>query len=121
MSTEKVDISLQSTGSQPDISLGSFDSGFSPPRLPFNTSKTNPLATPVVQQKADYSRRSAGASSYLDDTDGDLLDTPGTSKPRWGGEETPAALRAKRKSGAKGALTLRDQEKVRANSPIYVC
>ncbi|PBK92643.1 hypothetical protein ARMGADRAFT_967153 [Armillaria gallica] len=111
MSTEQVDISLQSTGSQPDISLGSFDSSFSPPRLPSNTSKTNPLATPVVQQKADYSRRNAGASSYLDDTDGDFLDTPGTSKPRWGGEETPAALRAKRKSGTKGALTLRDQEK----------
>ncbi|PBK71752.1 hypothetical protein ARMSODRAFT_954593 [Armillaria solidipes] len=111
MSTEKVDISLQSTGSQPDISLGSFDSSFSPPRLPSNTSNTNPLATPVVQQKADYSRRNVSASSYLDDTDGDFLDTPGTSKPRWSGEETPAALRAKRKSGAKGALTLRDQEK----------
>ncbi|KAK0213470.1 hypothetical protein IW262DRAFT_1516506 [Armillaria fumosa] len=64
-----------------DISLGSFDSSFEPS----NTSQK--LATP----KTDYSR-----SAYLDDTDGDY---------------TPAALRARRKSGAKGALTLRDQEK----------
>ncbi|KAK0200971.1 hypothetical protein DFS33DRAFT_1507788 [Desarmillaria ectypa] len=113
MSTDKVDISLQSTGSQPDISLGSLDSSFSPPRLPSNTSNTNPLATPAVQQKSDYSRRNVGASSYLDEMDGDFMDTPGTLKPRWGEDatETPAALRAKRKSGAKGALTLRDQEK----------
>ncbi|KAK0463148.1 uncharacterized protein EV420DRAFT_1639232 [Desarmillaria tabescens] len=113
MSTDKVDISLQSTGSQPDISLGSLDSSFSPPRLPSNTSNANPLATPVVQQKGDYSRRNVGASTYLDETDADFMDTPGTSKPRWSEDatETPAVLRAKRKSGAKGALTLRDQEK----------
>ncbi|KAK0189738.1 microtubule associated-domain-containing protein [Armillaria mellea] len=92
MSTEKVDIS---TGSQPDISLGSLDSSFSPP----HTSHANPLATPVVQ------RRNVGASSYLDDTDGDFLDTPERR------DDTPAALRARRRSGAKGALTLRDQEK----------
>ncbi|KAK0205654.1 hypothetical protein IW262DRAFT_1464386 [Armillaria fumosa] len=48
---------------------------------------SNTLATP----KTDYSR-----SAYLDDTDGDY---------------TPVTLRARRKSGAKGALTLRDQEK----------
>ncbi|KAK0466672.1 microtubule associated-domain-containing protein [Armillaria novae-zelandiae] len=77
MSTEKVDISLQST----DISLRSLDSSFEPPCT------SNTIATP----KADYSR-----SVYLDDTDGDY---------------TPAALRARHKSGAKGALTLRDQEK----------
>ncbi|KAG7447276.1 uncharacterized protein BT62DRAFT_931123 [Guyanagaster necrorhizus] len=113
MSTDKVDISLQSTGSQPDISLGSLDSSFSPPQLPSNTSNTNPLATPVVQQKGDHSRRNIGASTYFDETDGDFLDTPDTEKQRWGdgATETPTALRAKRKSGAKGALTLRDQEK----------
>ncbi|KAK0497772.1 hypothetical protein EDD18DRAFT_118660 [Armillaria luteobubalina] len=64
-----------------DISLGSLDSSLGPP----NTSHT--LATP----KGDYSR-----GAYLEDTDGDC---------------TPAVLRARRKSGAKGALTLRDQEK----------
>jgi hypothetical protein len=56
------------------------------------------------------------------DEGGDLLDTPGAEKKRWGdGPETPVATRQKRTrasigatiGGTKGsALTLRDQEKV---------
>ena len=61
----------------------------------------------------------------VDDTDGDVLDTPGQEE-KWGDglDATPAPDRTKRTrgAGAKGSvnLTLRDQEKVRVCSMFTV-
>ncbi len=97
-----------SLGSQPDLSLGSLDSTFSPPRLPSNINSNasiNVLSTPVA---GGSSKRYGNASTYPDDDEHDVHNTPGPSRTY--GSDTPA--RAKRGKSSKGALTLRDQEKV---------
>ncbi|KAH7911120.1 hypothetical protein BJ138DRAFT_29977 [Hygrophoropsis aurantiaca] len=132
------DTSIQSIGTQPDLSLGSFASGFSTPaknlRVPSASSQTTapssaPLSTPsppehgsaYLRKRLDEpsSLRRLGLSSHDEEhenAEGDFLDTPGREKPWGDGPETPVASRAKRSRasapGSKGVtLTLRDQEK----------
>ncbi|OBZ75317.1 Anucleate primary sterigmata protein B [Grifola frondosa] len=134
----RADTSTQSLGTQPDLSLGSFASGFSTParniRLPSTSTQATavssaPLSTPSPSNgSASYIKRRVdeaasapkrfGLSGHLDeseDVDADVLDTPGREK-RWGdATDTPAAGRVQRThaTGSKGGLnlTLRDQEK----------
>ena len=128
----------QSSGTIPDLSLGSLNSGISTParpglRAPSASSGTTapssaPLSTPSPPTTSAFSKRKSdestpagrryGLSGHEEDEDGDLLNTPG--EKAWGdGPDTPmAGTRPKRtRSGASGAkgsnLTLRDQEKVR--------
>ena len=138
--------STLSNGTHPDISLGSLTSGFSTParniRVPSSSSHTTApssvlVATPSppatsttftrrkTEDASALARRLGTLSNFDEETQdegGDLLDTPGAEKKRWGdGLETPVATRQKRTrasvgatvGGTKGsALTLRDQEKV---------
>ncbi|EMD34205.1 hypothetical protein CERSUDRAFT_55205 [Gelatoporia subvermispora B] len=126
------DTSVQSLGTQPDLSLGSFASGFSTPakpRIPSGSSATTavssaPLSTPSPSSSVAKRRDDAtpavkrfGLSGHdeEDEEGGDVLDTPGAEK-RWGeAHETPAPGRVARtrSTGYKGSvnLTLRDQEK----------
>ena len=128
-----------STGTIPDLSLGSLNSGISTTpgrpglRVPSSTSSgttapsSAPLSTPSPPAPSAFSKRKVeegtpaarryGLSGHEEDGDGDgdLLNTPA-----WGdGPDTPVAgTRPKRtRSGASGSkgsnLTLRDQEKVR--------
>lgn len=126
----RADTSIQSLGSQPDLSLGSFASGFSTParnhRVASGSTAASsaPLATPSPPTAAQFARRrfedptpKRRGPDDTDDTDGDVLDTPGQEK-KWGDVDgTPAPDRLKRSKGATGKgsvnLTLRDQEKVR--------
>ena len=130
------DTSLQSNGTQMELSLGSFASGFSTParkaRLPSSSTAASsaPLITPSPPAPAQFRRRRFEEPTPLanskrknsgeehDDTDGaDVLDTPGREK-RWGEGldiSSPGRPARTRSAGAKGGvnLTLRDQEKVR--------
>jgi hypothetical protein len=143
------DNSTLSNGTHPDISLSSLPSGFSTParnhRALSSSSQTTapssaPIATPSppalsttfsrrkTEDGAALARRLGTLSHFDEETQeeggagGDLLDTPGVEKKRWGDSlETPVATRPKRArasvgattGGTKGsALTLRDQEKV---------
>lgn len=131
-----------SNGTHPDLSLGSLTSGFSTParniRAPSSSSHTTaqssaPIATPSppatftrrkTEDGAALARRLGNLSHYDEEIqeEGDLLDTPGAEKKRWGDvPETPVATRPKRTRASVGAttggtkasaLTLRDQEKV---------
>ncbi|OCH85364.1 hypothetical protein OBBRIDRAFT_798243 [Obba rivulosa] len=126
------DTSVQSLGTQPDLSLGSFASGFSTPakpRVPSGSSATTavssaPLSTPspsssIAKRRDEGTPASKrfGLSGHDDEPEdgGDVLDTPGAEK-RWGeAQDTPAPGRVARtrSAGYKGSvnLTLRDQEK----------
>ncbi|KAI0948832.1 hypothetical protein AcV7_009468 [Taiwanofungus camphoratus] len=132
------DTSAQSIGTHPDFSFNSFGSAFSTPakklRIPSSSSQTTapssaPLSTPSPPNAlSSFSRRKAddatpaarrfglsGHEEEGEDTDGDVLDTPGKDR-RWDDvSATPAPGRPKRtrSAGAKGGinLTLRDQEK----------
>ncbi|CAL1703091.1 unnamed protein product [Somion occarium] len=128
----RADTSNQSAFTQPDLSLGSFASGFSTParpgRVPSSSTATSsaPLSTPSPPNAALFTRkrleeptsalRRFGSLDEGDEGDVDALDTPGKEK-KWGDAlETPAPGRAKRTRSAgtaKGGvnLTLRDQEK----------
>ncbi|RDB26693.1 Anucleate primary sterigmata protein B [Hypsizygus marmoreus] len=135
------DSSTLSNGTHPDISLGSLVSGFSTParslRIPSSSSHTTapssaPISTPSPPAGPVFSHRKGESTSisrrlntlnqFDDDGQeiegGDLLDTPGADKKKWGdAPETPMATRPKRNArasvgGTKGTtLTLRDQEK----------
>jgi hypothetical protein len=135
----RADTSIQSIGSQiGDLSLASFASGFSTPAR--NTraasgstaASSAPLATPSPPTAAQFTRRrledptpKRRGLDEIDDTDGDVLDTPGREK-KWeeGLDATPAPDRTKRGRGAAGKgsvnLTLRDQEKVRVRRMLDV-
>ncbi|KZT19172.1 hypothetical protein NEOLEDRAFT_1246010 [Neolentinus lepideus HHB14362 ss-1] len=129
------DTSIQSTGTHPDLSLGSLNSTFSIPnrtsvRVPSASSGTTavssaPLSTPSppAHQTGFSRRRSDEATPMIsrtardgnDDGETGILDTPDREK-KWGDDpETPLPGRSKRTraNGAKGVsnLTLRDQEK----------
>ncbi|GJE88186.1 anucleate primary sterigmata protein B [Phanerochaete sordida] len=123
----RADTSLQSIGSQGDLSLGSFASEFLTParRAASGSTATSsvPVATPSPPNAAQFTRRRLddptprrrGLDDSLEDNDGDVLDTPGREH-KWGDgvDGTPAPDRTKRGKGAtKGSvnLTLRDQEK----------
>lgn len=131
----RAETSMQSNGTQIDLSLGSFASGFSTParplRKPSGSTATSsaPLSTPSPPTAAQFrrrrleedtpvtlSRRRSGLDD-LDDADGgDVLDTPGQEK-KWGDAldvSAPGRPSRTRSAGAKGGvnLTLRDQEKV---------
>lgn len=142
------DASTHSAGTVPDLSLGSLGSEFSTPartgfRIPSATSETTapssaPISTPsppavgpVFSRKntpslAQRLNLSGGEDGEDGDGGGDLLDTPGMEKRRWGDTlDTPVATRPKRvmrggsSSGSKGVtLTLRDQEKVSSYRPF---
>ncbi|KAF8891382.1 hypothetical protein BD779DRAFT_1514947 [Infundibulicybe gibba] len=122
------DISAFSTGTHPDLSLGSLTSAFSTParapRAPSAASQTTapssaPVSTPPPPNGTPLTKRLAAITheDEPDDGDGDVLDTPGGERRRWGdAPETPLAARPKRTrasvGGTKGVtLTLRDQEK----------
>ncbi|KIY62153.1 hypothetical protein CYLTODRAFT_361928 [Cylindrobasidium torrendii FP15055 ss-10] len=97
----------------PDLSLGSVDSNFSPPRLPSNTS-INVLTTPNPSVRHASRRGTVTASNYFDETDVDFLETPPAgNKSNWDASaiDSPTALRAKGRQSGNNALTLRDQEK----------
>ncbi|EKM56179.1 uncharacterized protein PHACADRAFT_122431 [Phanerochaete carnosa HHB-10118-sp] len=124
----RADTSLQSIGSQPDLSLGSLASGFlTPARRAVSGStaaSSAPIATPSPPNAAQFTRRRLeeptprrrGLDDSIDEADDDVLDTPGREK-KWedGIDATPAPERTKRGKGAAGKgsvnLTLRDQEK----------
>lgn len=135
------DTSVFSNGTHPDISLGSLTSGFSTParnlRVPSTSSHTTAPSSAQVQTPSPpttsafsrrkgedgtpLSRRLSTLNHYDEDgpeAEGDLLDTPGVEKKRWGDvPDTPVATRPKRTArssvgGTKATLTLRDQEKV---------
>ncbi|KAI0074706.1 hypothetical protein K474DRAFT_1601108 [Panus rudis PR-1116 ss-1] len=126
----RADTSVQSVATHPDLSLGSFASGFSTParagRIASTSTATSsaPISTPSPPNAALFTRKRLEEPTSalkrfgsLDegDEDGDALDTPVKEK-KWGdASETPAASRMKRtrSAGAKGGvnLTLRDQEK----------
>lgn len=125
----------------PDISLASLASDFSTParglRIPSTSSRTTapssaqlstpspPLPSFSRARKGDDQPSLLKSRISFDDgedaADGDLLDTPGMERKKWGdGNDTPVTSRPKRTrssvGGTKGVtLTLRDQEKVRNN------
>lgn len=134
----RADTSLQSIGSHPDLSLGSFASGFSTParnaRVASGSTAASsaPLATPSPPTAAQFARRRfedptprRRGLDDADETDGDILDTPGQEK-KWGEglDATPAPDRKARGKAAAGKgsvnLTLRDQEKVRVLRMLHV-
>lgn len=115
----RADMSNQSAFTQPDLSLGSFASGFSTPartgRIPSSSTATSsaPLSTPSPPNAALFTRKRIedsalkryGSLDEEDEGEVDALDTPG-----------PGRVKRTRSAGtAKGGvnLTLRDQEKVR--------
>lgn len=126
----RADTSIQSTGTHPDLSLGSLVSGFSTParnlRVPSTSTATSSalISTPSPPTAAQFTRRRLDDPTPrrrgtgledIDDGDGDILDTPGQEKNWAEGYDSTSASRAKRAKGvAKGGvnLTLRDQEKV---------
>lgn len=108
------DLSIQSVGTPPDISLGSFlstplrrkpDETSSLSRRYFNTTVTTP--------GGGGGGAGGGAEGIGDDGLGDVLDTPGDEKKRWQPGDLDKIV--KRSGPGKGGvtLTLRDQEKVR--------
>ncbi|KAH8100388.1 microtubule associated-domain-containing protein [Cristinia sonorae] len=126
------DTSIQSAGTHPDLSLGSFVSGFSTParRAPSASTATSsaPLSTPSPPTAAAAFRKRLEegtplakrfSSQALDDADDgiDVLDTPGREKrldEHLGSSPGRAMTRTKSTGpGTKGSvnLTLRDQEK----------
>lgn len=142
------DTSIQSAGTHPDLSLGSF-SNLSTPirpksglRVPSTTSQTTaqssaPISTPssgatfnkrrntIGQEDVSHSMsRKMTSMSYDEELEngGDILDTPGNERPKWGDDAETPLPRSKRgaRAGA-GAinLTLRDQEKVRHQHLFY--
>ncbi|PSR73176.1 hypothetical protein PHLCEN_2v10953 [Hermanssonia centrifuga] len=127
----RADTSIQSIGSQPDLSLGSFASGFSTParniRQPSGSTAASSaaLATPSPPNAAQFSRRRLeeptplgkrrGLDEFDDNEGGDVLDTPGREK-KWGeglDVSAPGRPARTRSAGTKAGvnLTLRDQEK----------
>ncbi len=129
----RADMSIQSIGSQPDLSLGSFASGFSTParniRQPSGSTAASSaaLATPSPPNAAQFNRRRLeeptplgkrrGLDEFDDNEGGDVLDTPGREK-KWGeglDVSAPGRPARTRSAGTKAGvnLTLRDQEKVR--------
>ena len=129
------DTSLQSNGTQLDLSLGSFVSGFSTPGRPLRqvsgslAASMGPLATPSPPTAAQFTRRRLDEQTPMltrrrsglddhDDGDGaDVLDTPGREKKYSEAMEmaSPGRPTRTRSAGGKGGpinLTLRDQEKV---------
>lgn len=127
----RADTSIQSIGSQPDLSFGSFASGFSTPaRNPrvasgSTAASSAPVSTPSPPTAAQFARRrfddptpKRRGADDANDADPDVLDTPGQER-RWVDVDgTPAPKRGKGAAG-KGSvnLTLRDQEKVRVSMP----
>ncbi|KIP04593.1 hypothetical protein PHLGIDRAFT_75685 [Phlebiopsis gigantea 11061_1 CR5-6] len=121
----RADTSIQSIGSQPDLSFGSFASGFSTPaRNPrvasgSTAASSAPVSTPSPPTAAQFARRrfddptpKRRGADDANDADPDVLDTPGQER-RWVDVDgTPAPKRGKGAAG-KGSvnLTLRDQEK----------
>ena len=131
----RADTSIQSIGSQPDLSLGSFASGFSTPaRNPrvasgSTAASSAPVATPSPPTAAQFARRrfddptpKRRGADDADETDADVLDTPGQERKWADVDGTPGPDRTKRGKGAAGKgsvnLTLRDQEKVRVPMPL---
>ncbi|TCD62514.1 hypothetical protein EIP91_006788 [Steccherinum ochraceum] len=128
------DASIQSIGSHPDLSLGSFVSGISTPvrgsRVPSASTATSsaPLSTPSPPTAAAAFRKRLEegtpvarrfSSHGIDDDEGiDVLDTPGREKRLDDHLDTATPGRAKRTKSTSGPatkggtnLTLRDQEK----------
>lgn len=120
-----------SSGTHPEVSLGSLASGFSTParhlRIPSTSSRTTaqssvPIATPSPpgSSSALTSRRKTGLPSKLgvsstdgdDDDGGDLLDTPAADKKRDVQTPRKGAVRPTATTNKGVTLTLRDQEKV---------
>ena len=114
----RADLSNQSGFSPPDLSLGSFASGFSTPartgRIPSSSTATSsaPLSTPSPPNAALFTRKRLEDSAMkrfgsLDEGEEegeDALDTPAPNRVK----------RTKAGAGKGGVnLTLRDQEKVR--------
>ncbi|KAL4245899.1 hypothetical protein ABKN59_009564 [Abortiporus biennis] len=125
----RADTSSQSVGTHPDLSLGSFASGFSTParnfRAPSASTATSsaPLSTPSPPIPAQFTRKRLEEATplskrfALEDADEgeDVLETPGREK-KWGegvDVSAPGKPSRTRSAGAKGGinLTLRDQEK----------
>ena len=131
----QADTSAQSSGTVPDISLGSFASTFSTParklRIPSTSTGTTAVSPPngVSKRRAEEATpisKRFGLTDDVEEEDGDVLDTPDARKgpERWGGGEAtdvsaPGRPKRTRSVGSKGGinLTLRDQEKVR---PLYI-
>ncbi|EJF58014.1 hypothetical protein DICSQDRAFT_139845 [Dichomitus squalens LYAD-421 SS1] len=125
----QADTSAQSSGTVPDISLGSFTSTFSTParklRIPSASTGTTAVSPPngsFAKRRAEEATPISKRFGHADDgeeEDGDVLDTPDGRKgsERWGDTTTdvsaPGRPKRTRSAGTKGGtnLTLRDQEK----------
>lgn len=126
-----VEGSNTSSGTHPEVSLGSLASGFSTParllRIPSASSRTTaqssvPIVTPSPpgSSSALTSRRKTGLPSKLgvsstdgdDDDGGDLLDTPAADKKRDIQTPRKGPVRPTVTTNKGVTLTLRDQEKV---------
>ncbi len=134
----QADTSAQSSGTVPDISLGSFASTFSTPARKLRIPSTSTGTTAVSPPNGSFSKRRAEEATpiskrfghtHTDDVEeeevGDVLDTPDARKgsERWGeatDASAPGRPKRTRSAGSKGGinLTLRDQEKVR---PYTTC
>ncbi|KAI1785614.1 hypothetical protein LXA43DRAFT_1036902 [Ganoderma leucocontextum] len=124
----QADTSAQSSGTIPDISLGSFASTFSTParklRIPSTSTGTTAVSPPngsFFKRRAEEATPISKRLGHADDgeeEEGDVLDTPDARKgsERWGeatDASAPGRPKRTRSAGSKGGinLTLRDQEK----------
>ena len=127
----QADTSAQSSGTVPDISLGSFTSTFSTPARKLRIPSTSTATTAVSPPSSYFSKRRGEEATPVskrlghvedgEEEEGDVLDTPDGRKgsERWGDTtadvSAPGRPKRTRSAGSKGGtnLTLRDQEKVR--------